>query len=122
MTWLGVLLGGAVGSLARHGVNLATARLLGSAAPYATLGVNLAGSLLIGVVAGALVSERLTLGAAAQAFVFVGLLGGFTTFSSFMLDSLILLQNGATALALVNLIGQLVVGIVLVYAGYQIAL
>jgi CrcB protein len=55
-----------------------------------------------------------------RAFVFVGILGGFTTFSSFMLDSLTLLEGGGTGRALLNMGGQVAVGFLLVYAGYRI--
>jgi fluoride exporter len=77
---------------------------------------------VIGVLAGALASNRLSMSRPAQAFVFVGILGGFTTFSSFMLDSLTLMQMEGAQRAAVNLIGQLAAGLALTYAGYQIGL
>jgi fluoride exporter len=122
MTWLAVLLGGALGSAARHGVNLATVRLLGTAGPSATAIVNLVGTVTIGVLAGALAAERISMSPALRAFVFVGLLGGFTTFSSLMLDSLVLLKAGSPAGAAVNLVGQFAAGVALVLAGYYIGL
>ncbi len=61
MSWVVVLVGGALGSAARHGVNLLTARVLGNPTPYATAAVNMIGSFAIGVLAGALTTERLTL-------------------------------------------------------------
>jgi CrcB protein len=64
--------------------------------PLATMTVNLAGCLAIGVLAGLVASGRLTLAPATRAFVFVGVLGGFTTFSSFGLDSFTL-AHGARA-------------------------
>lgn len=120
MTWLAVLVGGAVGSAARHGINLAAPRLFGSVAPYATAAVNMIGSLVIGILAGALAAERLSMSPTERALVFTGLLGGFTTFSSLMLDGFVLWQAGATSKAIVNLIGQLIVGCALIYAGYRI--
>ena len=120
MIWLAVFAGGALGSVARHGVNLWATRLLGEPGPYATATVNMAGSLAIGVLAGALAAHRLTMSMPLRTFVFVGIIGGFTTFSSFMLDSLTLLQNGATGRALLNMVGQIVVGFLLVYVGYRI--
>jgi fluoride exporter len=122
MTWLAVLLGGALGSAARHGVNVATARLLGEASPYATATVNLAGSLTVGLLAGALAGGRLVLSAPLRAFVFVGVLGGFTTFSSLMLDSFALANAHAPGRALGNLLGQLVAGVALVYLGFRLGL
>ena|SRR5688572_9285154 len=122
MTWVAVLLGGAFGSAARHGVNLMTARMLGTATPYATAAVNLIGSFAIGVVAGALATERLSLTPTERTLLFTGILGGFTTFSSLMLDTLVLWQAGSIAKAVANLIGQLVIGCVLVYLGYRLGL
>jgi CrcB protein len=120
MTWLAVLVGGAIGSAARHGINLAAPRLFGSATPYATAAVNMIGSLVIGILAGLLAAERVSMSPTERALVFTGLLGGFTTFSSFMLDGLGLWQAGATSKAIVNLMGQLIVGCILIYAGYRI--
>jgi CrcB protein len=122
MTWVAVLLGGAFGSAARYGVNLMTARMLGTATPYATAAVNLIGSFAIGVLAGALAAERLTLTPTERTLLFTGILGGFTTFSSLMLDTMVLWQAGAVAKAIANLIGQLVIGCVLVYLGYRLGL
>ena len=122
MTWVAVLLGGAFGSAARHGVNLMTARTLGTPTPYATAAVNLIGSFAIGVLAGALATERLSLTPTERSLLFTGILGGFTTFSSLMLDTMVLWQAGSVAKAMANLIGQLVIGCVLVYLGYRLGL
>lgn len=113
-----VALGGALGSLARHGVNVALAHAFVRAVPYATAAVNLLGSLTIGVLAGLLASGRLTMSPNMRTFVFVGLLGGFTTFSSFMLDTLTLTHTGDYTLAMSNVIGQVAIGLIAVYAGY----
>ena len=121
LIWISVAAGGAIGSLARHGVNAAVAHLFVRPVPYATAAVNLIGSAVIGVLAGLIASERLTMAPAMRAFVFVGLLGGFTTFSSFMLDTLTLTQGGDRGLALTNVLGQMVVGVIAVYVGYYLA-
>jgi len=115
-------MGGALGTVARHGVNVAMARLLGSTSSYATATVNLVGSLTIGVLAGLLATERLTMTSTMRTFVFVGILGGFTTFSSFMLDSLTLFDSPAPASAAVNLFGQLAAGFGLVYLGFRLGI
>ena len=120
VTWLAVLLGGALGSAARHGVNLIAPKIFGSASPYATAAVNLIGALVIGVLAGMLVSQWLTMTATERLFYLTGILGGFTTFSSLMLDTLLLSQAGATPRAVINLLGQLLLGCVLVFAGYRL--
>jgi CrcB protein len=96
--------------------------MLGGPSPWATAAVNLIGSVVIGVLAGALAANRVSMSRPMQAFVFVGILGGFTTFSSFMLDSLTLLQLEGAQRAALNLLGQLAVGIALTYAGYQLGL
>lgn len=122
MTWLAVVIGGAIGSAARHGINLMTARALGTPTPYSTAAVNMIGTFAIGVLAGALATQRLTLTPAERTFLITGILGGFTTFSSLMLDTLTLWEAGAVPKALVNLIAQFVLGCVLVYVGYRLGL
>jgi len=121
MTWVAVMLGGAVGTAARHAVNLAAARLISAPVPWATAIVNMVGSLAIGVLAGALAGERLSMSPFTRTFVFVGILGGFTTFSSFMLDSLTLMHADMPFKAVLNLAGQLVLGLALTVAGYYLA-
>jgi len=121
-TWIAVLLGGALGSVARHGVNVVTARMVGAPSPWATAAVNMTGSIAIGLLAGALAANRLSMSRPMQTFVFVGILGGFTTFSSFMLDSLTLIQIGVPMKGALNLVGQLVLGLSLTYAGYYVGL
>ena len=101
-------------------MNLIAPRLFGSAAPYATAAVNLIGAFIIGLLAGAMSGQRLALSPAERALYLTGILGGFTTFSSFMLDSLVLWQSGATSKAIANLSGQLLAGCVLVLAGYRL--
>ena len=122
MIWLAVAAGGALGSMARHGVNLMFARSLERAIPYATASVNLIGSAVIGLLAGLIASGRLHVSIEMRTFVFVGILGGFTTFSSFMLDTLTLAQGADHGLALANVAGQLALGFACVWVGYQLAL
>jgi CrcB protein len=121
-TWIAVALGGAIGSLARHGVNMAFLRTAPAAAvPYATFVVNGMGSAVIGLLAGLIAANRLELGASGRAFVFVGVLGGFTTFSSFALDTLTLARGGAGLAAAWNAAGQVVVALAACYAGFVAA-
>jgi CrcB protein len=119
MIWLAVAVGGALGSLARFGVNVLAEHMLARPVPYATAAVNLAGSLAIGVLAGQIASGRLVMGQLGRAFVLVGILGGFTTFSSFMLDTQTLTHGGDRALAVSNVIGQTGLGLLAVYLGYE---
>lgn len=119
--WIAVAAGGAVGSVARHGVNMLFAHVLVRPVPYATAAVNLLGSASIGLLAGLIASGRLTMAPAMRTFVFVGLLGGFTTFSSFMLDTLTLTHTGERTLAMSNVAGQTIVGMLAVYVCYVLA-
>jgi CrcB protein len=121
MQWLAVGIGGALGSVARHGVNLVVTRVAGQAVPYATAVVNLVGCFVIGCLAGLLATDSLRLSTTARAFVFVGILGGFTTFSSFGLDTFVLMRDGQTAWAFGNVMVQVAVGLAAVFAGYAIA-
>lgn len=117
-SWLAVGLGGALGSLARHGVNMLVSHRLGQAVPYATLAVNLAGCAAIGLLAGMVAGGRLAMTPEVRTFVFVGILGGFTTFSSFGLDTFVLAREGRHLAAALNVAGQVGLGLGAVAAGY----
>lgn len=122
MTWWLVGLGGALGSIARHGLNhLIHQRQLSSTFPLGIFAINVVGSFLIGVVGGLLVSGRLSLSLEARTFVVVGLLGGFTTFSSFSFDTLALVRTGHLSQAAWNVAGQVGLSLVGVWAGYRLA-
>jgi CrcB protein len=111
--------GGALGSMARHGIGMAIVRVSPNrVVPYATMTVNLVGCLVIGLLAGLIASQRLTMSPAVRAFVFVGVLGGFTTFSSFGLDTFTLAHGGRTGMAAFNAATQVAAGCMLVAAGY----
>jgi CrcB protein len=74
---------------------------------------------VIGVLAGVVATERLSMSSTMRTFVFVGILGGFTTFSSFMLDSFTLLENSPLR-AIANLAGQLLIGFLLILVGFRL--
>ena len=122
MMWLAVAVGGALGSLARHLVNMAVAHRLERAVPWATFIVNIIGCLVIGALAGRIASGRLQLSPVLRTFVFVGILGGFTTFSSFGLDTFTLGHGGNHAAAFWNVAGQIGLGVGGVWLGYYLAL
>lgn len=88
-----VMAGGAVGSGARYLVGRVTLAVLGPAWPWGTLSVNLLGSLLMGLLAGLL--ARTAAGEPWRLLLGVGLLGGFTTFSAFTLDAMLMIERGA---------------------------
>ena len=118
MLWVAVGLGGALGSIARHAANVVTHRWAGQSVPYATMAVNIVGCAVIGLLAGLIASQRLHLDETTRAFVFVGILGGFTTFSSFGLDTLTLVRAGAVAAAIGNVAVQMGAGLASVFVGY----
>ena len=122
MIWILVGVGGALGSMARHGVNhLIQSRWL-SAFPFGIFTINVVGSVAIGVVAGLAASGRWSASVEARTFLVVGVLGGFTTFSSFSLDTLTLIRGGHLGYAMWNVGGQVVLSLLGVAAGYQAAL
>lgn len=108
--------GGAIGAGARHLVNLGMGRLLGTAFPWGTLTVNILGSFLMGVLVELLVL-RFGGSATVRTLLGTGFLGGFTTFSAFSLDVLVLLERRETGLALVYVAGSVLVGFAALYAG-----
>lgn len=122
MSWIAVAVGGAIGSMARHWINLEFAHRLERSVPHATATVNLIGAAVIGFLAGLVATGRLHLSPTARTFVFVGILGGFTTFSSLMLDAFTLGHGGEHAVATWNVFGQAAAGWALVWAGYYAAL
>lgn len=122
MVWVAVAAGGALGSLARHGVNVLAGRVFARALPWATASVNLLGAAVIGLLAGLIAAGRLQISPVVRAFVFVGILGGFTTFSSFMLDTLTLAYSPERTLAFANVAGQVVFGFAAAWGAYQLAL
>ncbi len=96
-----VFVGGAVGSVFRYAVSIGMSRWLGTAFPYGTLTVNVAGSLCMGFLY-VLIVERASLSAEWRSLLLIGLLGGFTTFSSFSMETLLLIQDAAWLKAAVN--------------------
>jgi CrcB protein len=118
--WIVITIGGALGSGARHAVNVLVGRLIGPL-PYSTATVNVLGCAAIGVLAGCVASGRLEMSTTVRAFVFVGILGGFTTFSSFGLDTLTLVHEGRRMAAAWNVAGQVGLGLLSVFLGYALA-
>ena len=108
--------GGMVGAVTRYLVSAWVQDATGGGFPYGTLAVNAVGCLVIGVVA-SLSEDRLPLSASAQAFLVAGLLGGFTTFSAFGIDTVRLLRDGDLAAGSLNVLLQVVVGLSAVVVG-----
>jgi CrcB protein len=107
-----VFLGAGLGGVLRHGVNLASLKWFGAGFPVGTMAINVAGSLLMGIVAGYLAfraGEGWTQGV--RLFLATGVLGGFTTFSAFSLDAVLLWERGAALQALGYVVGSVVLSL-----------
>ena len=116
--WIG--LAGFAGTLLRYWLASEVAKRYGETFPYGTLAVNALGCLLAGSLF-YLMYERFPASPAVQSAVFVGLLGGFTTFSAFGLQTFTLLREGEVLLALINIAASNVAGLLLVWVGYRLA-
>ena len=116
MGFLIVFLGGGFGAALRHGVNLASARLLGTAFPYATLFENVTGSLVMGLLAGWFAFKG-DLPQGWRLFLTTGMLGGYTTFSAFSLDTALLYERGEFALAALYVLASVALSIGGLFAG-----
>jgi len=122
MEWAWVIIGSALGGMARYGVSGAVARRIGETFPWGTLVVNVSGSFVIGLF-GALVATGGALGGARMvgAFVMTGLCGGYTTFSSFSLQTLNLARDGEWPRALANIVASTALCLLAVWAGFALA-
>ncbi|MXZ92573.1 MAG: CrcB family protein [Chloroflexi bacterium] len=116
MVWLLVALGGAIGSVLRYGVNRLAAQYLGADTVAGTLAVNVAGSFALGFLATAFI-ERSGLPTELRVMATVGLLGGFTTFSTLAYDGVRLLSGGEYWRAGVSLAANLVIGLAAAWLG-----
>jgi CrcB protein len=116
---LAVALGGAVGSVARYLAGIGSTKLFGLEFPWGTLIINIAGSFLIGVFA-ELFALKWDLPQTGRAFLTVGICGGFTTFSTFSLDSYVLLERGEFWPAAAYIVGSVVLSIGALVAGLHL--
>ncbi|MGC1482062.1 MAG: fluoride efflux transporter CrcB [Chthoniobacterales bacterium] len=117
-----VALGGALGSVVRFGISEWMVQRVGAGFPWGTFLVNAVGSLLIGILAALAVSEggRFFSQPTARAFLMTGICGGFTTFSTFSLQTLALVQDGQWLGAAANVIGSVTVCLIAVAAGFAV--
>ncbi len=116
--------GGFLGAIARYLLNVGVEQLLPSTTvfPYGVVAINVAGCLTIGLLGGLATSHGMfSAGTGSRVFLFVGVLGGFTTFSAFGYDTLILARDGYALLALGNVALQIVLGLGAVWVGYKLA-
>lgn len=118
---LAVAFGGACGSVLRFLVSTGFYQWLGRGFPFGTLAVNVIGSFLIGLMAEALILQRITFSLEYRAAILVGVLGGFTTFSSFSLETLYLMEQGAWLKAALNVTLSLVACLFATWIGLLLA-
>ena len=116
MLYLITFLGAGVGGALRHGVNVWSVRLLGYGFPLGTFFVNVAGSFAMGLLAGYF-AYRTGVSQHMRLFLTTGVLGGFTTFSAFSLDSALLIERHAYAQAAAYVVGSVLVSLFAVFAG-----
>lgn len=116
MALLLIAAGGAAGAVSRYLVDAFVSERVGGAFPWGTFAVNVSGSFTLGLLF-ALAVERAALPSEIRAPVLIGFIGAYTTFSTMMLESWRLIEDGAFALALANVFGSVGVGFVAVFAG-----
>jgi fluoride exporter len=119
MSYLLVFFGGGLGATLRHLINLTCARCIGIGLPWGTFIINISGSTVMGLIAGYLAFK----GEASQPwrlFIMTGVLGGYTTFSAFSLDTALLYERGELGLAAAYVLGSVVLSIAGLFAGLAV--
>jgi len=116
MLYFIVFLGAGLGGALRHGVNVGAARMFGYGFPFGTLIVNVVGSFLMGLLAGYF-AFRPGIGQHVRLFLTTGILGGFTTFSAFSLDSALLIERHAYGLAAGYMVGSVAASVSALFLG-----
>jgi CrcB protein len=115
-TYLSIALGGALGSVARYATGVYVGRWLGTTFPWGTLLINIFGSFLIGVFAESF-ALRWDTSQTTRAFLIVGICGGYTTFSTFSLDIVTLINRGEILAACAYIVASVALGVLALYAG-----
>ncbi len=124
MIWLAVALGGAAGSVLRYGAGRLAINYFGPTTVMATFAVNVSGSFALGFFY-ALAAERISLAGETQALIRaligIGLIGGYTTFSTFSFETMRLLESGELSRAAASVLGNLLLGLSAAYLGMLVA-
>ena len=120
LNYLAVGIGGAVGCCARYGMTQLIQALYGKSFPIATLTINVLGSFILGFLFFETM-ERLTISPTLRAAILTGGLGGFTTFSTFMVETLLLTEDGEISWAAMYVILSIVLGFLAAFAGGYLA-
>jgi CrcB protein len=117
-----IALGAALGANARYWLGEWSALRFGNSFPYGTLLVNVMGSFFLGLIVSLLIQwgANSSLTPSVRLFLAVGFLGSFTTFSSFSVETLLLLEQGRLILALTNILTNNIVGLILAFSGYRL--
>jgi len=113
---IAIATGGAIGAVGRYLMSNGVYGILGRNFPYGTLAVNVLGSLLMGILY-ILLLDRVSLSMEWRAALQIGLLGAFTTFSTFSIETLLLVENGELSRAAANIILSVVLSLAAVWAG-----
>ena len=119
MNLLAIAIGGALGAVARYLLSMFVLRVSGTLFPLGTFVVNVIGCLVFGAIAGA-TAQRVEISPTIRLFLLTGILGGFTTFSSYAFESFVLVRDGQMLWAAVNIAGQVAAGLAGMWAGYVI--
>jgi|SRR3974390_642988 len=123
VTYFWIAVGSALGGLARFFISGVTAQLIGETFPWGTLIVNVTGSFIIGFFATLTGPDgRVFVGTTGRQFVMIGICGGYTTFSSFSLQTLNLMNDGEWFYVGGNIVGSVVLCLAAVWAGHILAL
>lgn len=117
MLYLIVFLGAGIGGALRHGITVLADRSFGAAFPFGTFIVNVLGSLLLGMLIGLFSYRAGLVPQHARLFLTTGLLGGFTTFSTFSLDAALLLERHSYLTATSYIVGSVAVSLVMFFVG-----
>ena len=114
--WLAVAVGGAIGSVFRYSIGQLTTNVLGTTPVLATFAVNVSGSFLLGIFY-TLCNERLITSIELRVLIGIGLIGGYTTFSTFSFETIGLIESGESIKAIANILANLLFGISAAYLG-----
>src|SRR5689334_9202096 len=116
MNYVLVFVGGGLGASLRHTINMTCAKCIGTTFPWGTFIINITGSIVMGLIAGYLAFK----GQASQPwrlFLMTGILGGYTTFSAFSLDTAMLYERGAVGLAAAYVLGSVLLAVAGLFIG-----
>lgn len=116
-----VFIGGGLGAVLRYIITTQAAARLSGLFPWGTLIVNAVGSLLMGFIIGVLINRAYSLGESARLLLAVGFLGGFTTFSSFSMETMTLIKGDSVLLAVLNIGANTLFGLIAAWLGLYLA-